>query len=101
MAESESTSSQIPGGISSLPMVALTEAKAIPPAETSPIVPVQNDVDQSPKTRSDPGKSTEKEIASLPPLKFITLFRFADTTDYILMGVGLIGAIGYGTIPSR
>lgn len=40
------------------------------------------------------GKKNQKKAET--PVRFLELFRFADGLDYVLMGVGTMGALGHG-----
>ncbi|GAB4833596.1 Multidrug resistance protein 1 [Ancistrocladus abbreviatus] len=42
------------------------------------------------------GKDGEKPKEAIPPVAFKELFRFADGLDYILMGIGSVGAFVHG-----
>ena len=48
------------------------------------------------ETKKD-GAEAEKPSSDLPSSGFFGLFRFADSLDYVLMGIGTIGAIVHGS----
>ncbi|PSS04589.1 ABC transporter B family member 1 like [Actinidia chinensis var. chinensis] len=48
------------------------------------------------ETKPD-GAEAEKPSSDLPSTGFFELFRFADSLDYVLMGIGTIGAIVHGS----
>lgn len=47
--------------------------------------------------KKDGGGADAEKPASPPPVGIRELFRFADNLDYVLMGIGTVGAIVHGT----
>lgn len=58
------------------------------PATTHPVMEVEGKKD---------GAAEAEKPASPPPVGLGELFRFADGLDYVLMGIGTVGAIVHGT----
>lgn len=66
------------------------------PMEMNTSEPPNKDVGASSAAVTSNGGGEKKEKESVPSVGFGELFRFADGLDYVLMGIGTVGAVVHG-----
>lgn len=66
------------------------------PREMNTSEPPNKDVGASSAAVTSNGGGEKKEKESVPSVGFGELFRFADGLDYVLMGIGTVGAVVHG-----
>ncbi|KAE9621806.1 putative xenobiotic-transporting ATPase [Lupinus albus] len=57
---------------------------------------IANGGDGNGNNSNSSGEKKKTKAESVPPIGFVSLFRFADGLDYILMAIGTVGAVVHG-----